>query len=68
MADMLTKVLEFLFGKSPDIFDAQGNVLHKFPPEKWQAWKDRFEKDKNYDWRHHRGTERNVTPPPTKNS
>lgn len=59
---MLGKVFDFIFGKSPDIFDAQGNVLHKFPAEKWKAWRDRFEKSSDYDWRQHRGTKREIKP------
>ena len=61
---MISKVLDFLFGKSPDIFDADGNIVHKFPPEKWKAWNDRFAAQ-DYDWRKHKGTERNVKPAPT---
>jgi len=57
---MLQKVLDFLFGKAPDIFDADGNIVHKFPPEKWQQWNDRFQKNPNYDWHHHTGTERRI--------
>lgn len=57
---MLSKVLQILFGKSPDIFDEKGNVVHKLPPERWQAWRDRFEKNPEYDWRHHQGTKREV--------
>ena len=63
---MISKVLDFLFGKAPDIFDANGKVVHKFSPEKWKAWRDRFEKDKNFDWRQHRGTERKVAKNPVK--
>ena len=55
---MLQKLLDFLFGKAPDIFDADGNILHKFPPEKWKAWDDRFKKNNEYDWRHHKGTDK----------
>ncbi len=65
---MVAKLLDFLFGKSPDIFDAQGNVFHKLPPEKWKAWRDRFEKTGEYNWRHHRGTERKINPPKTSKS
>ena len=54
---MLNKILDFLFGKSPDIFDADGNIVHKFPPEKWKAWNDRFKKNE-YDWRTHKGTDK----------
>lgn len=58
---MVSKLLDFLFGKSPDIFDAQGNVLHKLPPEKWKAWRERFEKKSEYDWRQHKGTKREIS-------
>jgi len=54
---MLQKLLDFLFGKAPDIFDADGNVVHKFPPEKWKSWNDRF-RNSDYDWRKHRGTKK----------
>ncbi len=57
---MISKVLGFLFGKSPDIFDEKGNVVHKFSAEKWQAWRDRFEKNAEFDWRKHQGTKREV--------
>ncbi len=60
---MLNKFLGFLFGKKPDIFDAQGNVVHKFPPEKWKAWRDRFEKNAEFDWRKHQGTKREIKKP-----
>lgn len=57
---MINKVLDFLFGKAPDIFDAEGNVVHKLPPEKWKNWRERFEKNKELNWRAHRGTERKI--------
>ena len=62
---MIGKVLDFLFGKSPDIFDENGAVVHNFPEEKWKAWRDRFEK-REYDWRQHQGTERKIQSPPKK--
>lgn len=62
---MLQKVLDLLFGKDPDIFDEKGNVVHKFPEEKWKAWRARFE-NAEYDWRKHRGTERKIQPAPKK--
>ena len=58
---MVSKILDFLFGKAPDIFDADGNIVHKFPPEKWKAWNDRFGAE--YDWRKHKGTERKIKQP-----
>jgi len=54
---MIGKALDFLFGKAPDIFDADGNVLHKFPPDKWQAWRARFQ-TKEYNWHQHKGSDR----------
>ncbi len=61
---MLGNILDFLFGKAPDIFDADGNVVHKFKAEKWKSWNDRFSNNGEYDWRKHKGTERKVKPNP----
>ena len=47
-------LLDFLFGKDPDIFDDKGNVRHKLPDSKWDAWKKRF-RTTEYDWRAHTG-------------
>lgn len=52
------KILDFLFGKAPKIFDANGNVVHKLPDERWQAWRNRFDKNPELDWHKHKGTER----------
>jgi len=57
------KLLQFLFGKAPDIFDKKGNVVHKLPEDRWIAWSNRFEKNPDYDWRKHHGTERKVSKP-----
>jgi hypothetical protein len=48
-------ILGFLFGKDPDIFDDQGNVLHKLPKKKWDAWHNRTKLDPQYNWRNHTG-------------
>ncbi len=56
---MFGKLLDILFGKSPDIFDADGNIVHKFPAEKWKSWNNRFQST-TYDWRTHKGTERQI--------
>ena len=45
-------VLDFLFGKDPQIFDEKGLVRHKFTDKKWQDWQNRF-KDADYNWREH---------------
>lgn len=53
---MLKNVLDFLFGKDPEIFNAKGEVEHQLPQEKWQAWQDRYLKGDEYNWRNHTGT------------
>jgi hypothetical protein len=52
---MVGKVLEFLFGKDPDIFAADGTVRHKLPKEKWDAWQNRYLLDPEYNWKNHVG-------------
>jgi len=66
---MVKKLMGFLFGKSPDIFDQDGNVRHHFPKEKWRSWENRF-RTNEYDWQKHKGTERgaNRSGNPAKNS
>ncbi len=49
------KILDFLFGKDPDIFDEQGNVQHKLSKKKWDAWHQRTKVDPQYNWRNHSG-------------
>jgi hypothetical protein len=49
------KIADFLFGKDPDIFDEKGNVRHKFPQQKWDAWNKRYQEGKEFNWRHHSG-------------
>ncbi|RME17465.1 MAG: hypothetical protein D6797_02490 [Bdellovibrio sp.] len=51
---ILTKVKEWLIGKSPDIFDETGHVRHRFPDKKWQEWDNRF-KGPEYNWKNHSG-------------
>jgi len=47
---------DILFGKNPDIFDDKGNVVHKHPKKKWDAWQNKFKTDPQYNWRNHTGT------------
>lgn len=54
---LLKHVGDFLFGKDPDIFDDKGNVVHKFPKRKWDAWIQRMKTDPTYNWRNHKGTQ-----------
>ena len=50
-------LVEFLFGKKPKIvFTKDGRAKHEHGPEKWEAWKDRFRKNPEYNWRNHVGT------------
>tara|TARA_B100001248_G_C27397744_1_gene466955 strand:- start:6397 stop:6576 length:180 start_codon:yes stop_codon:yes gene_type:complete len=49
-------IIEFLFGKKPKIhFDKSGSVRHDLKPEQWQAWKDRFAKNPDFNWKNHTG-------------
>lgn len=53
---MINKLLDFLFGKAPKIFDADGTVRHDLPKEKWDAWAARYLRGDEYNWRNHTGT------------
>jgi hypothetical protein len=48
-------IANFLIGKGPDIFDEKGNVSHKLPKKKWDAWNNRTKTDPGYNWRNHTG-------------
>ncbi|MNL51761.1 hypothetical protein D3C87_1748860 [compost metagenome] len=52
---ILKSIGDFLFGKDPDIFDEKGNVSHKLPKKKWDAWHNRTKVDPTYNWRNHTG-------------
>lgn len=52
----LKKIADFILGKDPDIFDEQGQVMHKLPKKKWDAWHNRTKLDPQYNWRNHTGT------------
>lgn len=54
---ILKPVLDFLFGKDPDIFDENGRIMHRFPKKKWEAWQNRLKNDPQYNWRNHTGTQ-----------
>lgn len=51
----LGSLLDFLFGKDPDIFDEEGHVLHKLSKKKWESWHQRTKVDPQYNWRNHSG-------------
>lgn len=52
---MGNKILDFLFGKRPDIFDEQGRVSHKLPKKTWANWHSRTKMEPEYNWRNHTG-------------
>lgn len=51
----MSKILDFLFGKSPKIFDNNNNVRHDLPKETWEAWQKRYFSDPDRNWRNHSG-------------
>jgi hypothetical protein len=48
-------LLDFLFGKSPKIFDKDGRVRHELPKTKWENWNNRYQMGAEYNWRNHVG-------------
>lgn len=54
---LLKSIGDVLFGKSADIFDESGRVVHKLPKKKWDAWNNKFKTDSRYNWRNHTGTQ-----------
>lgn len=49
-------LLAFFFGKSPKIFDENGDVRHDLGAAKWKRWNDRFAANPELDWRLRKGT------------
>lgn len=58
----MTKLLKFLFGSPPDIFDEKGQVRHKLPKSKWEAWQKRYTSSPEYNWKNHTGTKAGSSP------
>ncbi|MBX7232174.1 MAG: hypothetical protein K1X29_08835 [Bdellovibrionales bacterium] len=58
------KILDLLFGKEPQIFDSNGNVSHRLPKEKWDAWQARYLKGDEFNWRNHTGMRAKESPAP----
>ena len=61
MGVILKPILDFLFGKDPEIFDEKGEVIHKHPKKKWDLWQNRYRNDQSYNWRNHSGLGKNQT-------
>ena len=53
-------ILDFLFGKSPKIFDKNGKVRHELKKEQWANWDNRYQQGSEYNWRNHTGTKANI--------
>jgi len=56
------KILDFLFGRDPDIFNESGKVQHKLPKSRWEAWENRFKANPRYNWRLHTGMHAGAKP------
>ena len=54
---LFKKILYFFGGKPPLVIFKNGEIYHDHPVSKWQAWKDRFEKNPSYNWKEHSGRE-----------
>lgn len=50
---LFKKILYFLGGKPPEVIFKHGQITHEHSDEKWQKWKDRFEKNPSYDFKQH---------------
>jgi hypothetical protein len=59
-------VLDFLFGKKPQIFDKDGKVRHELPKSKWDAWNGRYQQGSEYNWHNHSGMKAHQEPPPNR--
>lgn len=64
---LLKAIGDFLFGKNPDIFDKNGNIVHRHSKRTWEAWNNRLKMDPNYNWRNHTGTRSNFHSQSNKN-
>ena len=51
----MKKLLGFLFGRAPKIFDSKGRVVHQHPDQKWKDWDNRYQMGSEFNWRNHVG-------------
>ena len=56
---MAKKIMNFIFGKFPQIFNKKGEISHDLGDESWDQWKNRY-KTKEYNWKNHSGRNRNI--------
>lgn len=57
---LLSAIGGFLVGKSPKIFNENGEVTHKHPKKKWEAWQAKYTSSSEYNWRNHSGKKRSA--------
>ena len=48
------RLLEFLFGRSPDVFDKEGEIDLRLPDQVWTNWARRYWQNE-FNWRRHQG-------------
>ncbi len=52
---MLKKILEFLGGHAPKIFNSKGEVQHDLGDKKWKDWDQKNRTNPEYNWKQHTG-------------
>ena len=50
----MKRIMDFLFGKKPPIFNSKGDIEHQREVS-FSKWKERYENDVNYNWKNHSG-------------
>lgn len=51
----MKSILNFLFGKMPDIFSEKGEVDQTRTHQSWSKWKRRYKESFEYNWKKHTG-------------
>ena len=50
----MKKIMNFLFGKKPPIFDSKGEISHD-RKSSFTKWKERYQNNETYNWKNHSG-------------
>lgn len=58
----MKKIMNFLFGHIPPIFDKNGDVRHDLSHSRWNRWKSQYNKGQAYNWKKHSGKLKNNIP------
>ena len=51
----MKSIMNFLFGKMPNIFSQKGEVGHTRRSSAWTDWKKRYAEGFEYNWKRHSG-------------